>query len=235
MENNFWVSQINTQGGLTFHHIMQFVKIWKMLTEVHLAPDSPDSITWKLTKDGRYSTATAYKMQFLGLTASTMPTLVWKTWAPPKCKIFAWLVLQNRVWTADRLERRGWPNCGLCKLCNQEQETAAHLLFKCRFTLRIWSSLKSWIGLHDLDPTEWHVFGTVEEWWSEAIHKRGGERKAVASLAMMVSWEVWTERNARVFRNNSTTAALVFDNIKEEANRWCLAGAKALCNLIPRE
>ena len=139
------------------------------------------------------------------------------------------------IHTADRLERRGWPNCGLCKLCNQEQETAAHLLFKCRFTLRIWSSLKSWIGLHDLDPTEWQAFGTVKEWWSVAIHKRGGERKAVVSLAMMVSWEVWMERNAQVFRNNSTTATIVIAKIKEEANRWCLAGAKALCNLMPRE
>ena len=73
------------------------------------------------------------------------------------------------------------------------------------------------------------------EWWSEAIHKRSGERKAVASLAMMVSWKVWMERNARVFRNNSTTATMVIAKIKEEANRWCLAGGKALCNLMPRE
>jgi hypothetical protein len=43
-------------------------------------------------------------MQFEGLTNSTMPVMVWKPWATPKCKIFTWLVLQNRVWTADRLE-----------------------------------------------------------------------------------------------------------------------------------
>ena len=34
--------------------------------EVHLVPDTPESITWKLTKNGAYSTATAYRMQFLG-------------------------------------------------------------------------------------------------------------------------------------------------------------------------
>ena len=141
--------------------------------DVHLAPNAPDSICWKLTNSGSYSAATAYRMQFLGLTTSTMPALVWKIWAPPKCKIFAWLVLQNRVWTADRLERMGWPNCVLCKLCSQEQEMAVHLLFKCRFTTRIWSSLKNRLGLHDLDPREWQAFGTVNEWWSEAIHKRG--------------------------------------------------------------
>ena len=149
--------------------------------DVHLVPGSPDTILWKFTKSGSYSATTAYKMQFLGLTGSTMPAVVWKTWSSPKCKIFAWLVFQNRVWTADRLEMRGWPNCGLCKLCNQDQEMAAHLLFKCRFTTRIWSSLKNWLGLHDLDSRVGQAFGTVKEWWSEAIHKRGGERKAMAS------------------------------------------------------
>jgi hypothetical protein len=32
--------------------------------------------------------------------------LSWEAWAPAKCKIFSWLVLQNRVWTSDRLQIR---------------------------------------------------------------------------------------------------------------------------------
>jgi hypothetical protein len=31
-------------------------------------------------------------------TNSCMTSLVWKPWAPPKCKTFAWLIIQNRVW-----------------------------------------------------------------------------------------------------------------------------------------
>jgi hypothetical protein len=30
-----------------------------------------------------------------------MLSMVWRPWAPPKCKTFAWLVIQNLVWTAD--------------------------------------------------------------------------------------------------------------------------------------
>ena len=166
---------------------------------------------------------------------STMPYMVWRPWAPPKCKYFAWLALQNRIWTADRLQRRGWPNCGLCKLCNQEQESVTHLLFKCRFTVRIWSSLKVWLGLHDVEPMDWRLMTTVKEWWTQGIHKRGASRKAMASLAMLVSWEIWKERNARVFRNISITSNMLVAKIKSEAVLWCYAGAKALSNVIPRE
>jgi hypothetical protein len=67
-----------------------------------------------------------------------VPHLVWKVWATPQVKFFAWLAIRNRIWTADRLERRVWENCGLCPLCKQTQETTAHLFSHCRYTKRLW-------------------------------------------------------------------------------------------------
>jgi hypothetical protein len=233
--NNFWVSQINTQGGLSLEHIDQFYKLWEMLSDITLAPQRPDEIKWKLTNDDCYSTKSAYKMQLLGQTTSLMPSLVWKPWAIPKCKFFAWLALQNRVWTADRLARRGWQNYGLCKLFNQRQESASHLLFKCRFPRRVWKKLKLWLGLQHIDTTTWHQYRSVKEWWKEVIHRRGPQRKALSSLAMLVSWEIWKERNARVFRNHSITIDMLVNKIKDEAYMWCFAGAKALCSVIHSE
>jgi hypothetical protein len=95
MENDFWVAQINTHDGLSVEHIAQFYTLWEMLSNVHLDMDAMDKITWKFTNDGCYSAKSAYKMQFSGLHISPMPSLVWKPWAPPKCKIFVWLILQN--------------------------------------------------------------------------------------------------------------------------------------------
>jgi hypothetical protein len=76
---------------------------------------------------------------------------------------------------------------------------------------------------------------TVKEWWMKGLHKRGHSRKAMASLAMLVSWEVSKERNAHVFRNQSSTYTMLVAKIKEEAVMWSLAGAKALSNVMPRE
>jgi hypothetical protein len=60
---------------------------------VHLDEHVEDDIVWKLTGNGQYSGASAYKLQFFGLIKSSMYKLVWKAWAPPKVKNYAWLVL----------------------------------------------------------------------------------------------------------------------------------------------
>jgi hypothetical protein len=56
---------------------------------------------------GEYSAASAYKTQLLGIISTYMKKVVWKLWASPKIKFFAWLALQNRLWTKERLEKRG--------------------------------------------------------------------------------------------------------------------------------
>jgi hypothetical protein len=53
----------------------------------------------------------------------------------------------------------------------------------------------------------------------------------MVSLAMLVSCEIWKERNAHVFSNDSCTLNMVFTKIKKEVAMWSLAGA--LSNLMP--
>jgi hypothetical protein len=55
----------------------------------------------------------------------------------------------------------------------------------------------------------------------------------MAALVMLVSWGIWKERNAHVFWDQSTTAALLVGKIKEEVAMWCLARAKVLSNIMP--
>jgi hypothetical protein len=72
-------------------------------------------------------------------------------------------------------------------------------------------------------------------WWIEVIHKRGEARKAMSSSAMLVSWEFWKERKARVFQNHSITSNMLVTKIKDEMAMWCLSGAKALSNVMSRD
>jgi hypothetical protein len=123
------------------------VDLWSRVHEVRLTEGTPDDIKWKFTNSGVYTAAAAYKAQFEGMLFSCMPEAVWNNWVPPKCKLFVCLMLQDRVWMADQLQKRGWTNYGVCQLYKREPESAAHLLFKCRYSVRIWNSLLSWLEI----------------------------------------------------------------------------------------
>jgi hypothetical protein len=67
------------------------------------------------------------------------------------------------------------------------------------------------------------------------IQKQGPSKKAMASLVMLISCEIWKERNVQVFRVTYTTSSYIVIKIKEEVALWSLAGAKAMSNVMPRE
>jgi hypothetical protein len=232
--NNEWILKLRTEATLSLDHLSQFVLLWALIQRVHIVENVDDDISWKLTANGQYSAASAYKLQFFGLVESNMNNIVWRAWAPPKVKNHAWLSLQNRLWTADRLRRRGWDNCGLCPLCKQTEETNNHLFVHCRFTIRIWELLKEWLGLHGIHPTHW-ADATIQDWWSSMAEGARPQRKGLASLVLLTVWEIWKERNARVFRHKLSPTFVILDKIKCEARLWVLAGAKRLGELIPGE
>jgi hypothetical protein len=59
-------------------------------------------------------------------------------------------------------------------------------------------------------------------------------KKAMASLVMLISWEIWKERNAQIFRDTYTTSSYIIIKIKEEVALWSLAGAKAVSDVMPQ-
>ena len=235
LRDNAWVRQINPSINLTTNHIVEFVDLWVHLEQFELSPEIDDDISWKFEANGEYSAASAYRVQFLGSMTTTMNKTIWKVWAPPKVKFFSWLAIQNRIWTADRLEKRGWENCGLCTLCRRANETSAHLFFRCRFTLRVWRLVKEWLGLGALEIHQWQAERSIKHWWTNMSKPNTANRKAMASLTMLVGWAIWNERNARVFRKKSTPPFYILKLIQDEAKLWVTAGARHLSIIMPRE
>jgi hypothetical protein len=59
--SNSWVGDFPLQSGLTAAHLAEFATLWTKLQNVHRLPNQEDQISWKLTRSGQYSTASAYK------------------------------------------------------------------------------------------------------------------------------------------------------------------------------
>jgi hypothetical protein len=232
--NDEWIAKLSDATTISIDHLAQFVKLWALIQMVHLTEGVEDDITWKLTVNGQYSAASAYKLQFFGLLESSLNNWVWEAWGSPKVKHHAWLALQNRLWTADRLRKHGWDNCGLCPLCKQIKENNNHLFVHCRFTIRVWELLKEWLGIQGLQPRHWADLST-QGWWSLLVDGTSPHRKGLASLALLTVWEIWKERNARVFEHKLSPFFVILDKIKCEARLWVVAGAKRLGDMMPGE
>jgi hypothetical protein len=59
---NKWISDLNLQHpGFSAQYLIKFIHLWRATRETHLLPDIPDSITWKFTGIGEYTTGSAYQ------------------------------------------------------------------------------------------------------------------------------------------------------------------------------
>jgi hypothetical protein len=67
---------------------------------------STDSITWKWTPYGNYSTRSAYRIQFKGSVAKFPRDHIWKAQTENKCKVFTWILIHGKILTANNLQKK---------------------------------------------------------------------------------------------------------------------------------
>jgi hypothetical protein len=231
VNGNSWIHDLHRRFPPEL--LPEFLSLWHLLPDIMLRPETPDSIRWILTSNGCYSAASAYRLHFEGQVRSIAPAMIWSTWAPPKCRIFAWLLLQNRLWCTDRLQRRQCINSYFCPLCIRNLETSWHLFFECPFAKSIWATVATWTHCSALDPLVWeHTESMAATWQSMMERCHPPDRKGIASLFILVCWGIWNERNARIFRGKTSTLRSVISWIRDEVREWSFANAKALRRLM---
>jgi len=197
----------------TVQQMAEFVFLWDLVQQAVLT-DNTDEISWRWSADGAYSSKSAYLAQFPGSFAAFQGNDIWKAQAEGKHKFFAWLLVQSKILTADKLIKRSWPCDPVCKLCDQEQETAIHLCLECVFARDVWSLMRIWsAGLVQVPEPGLEI----DDWWKSSLNNLSkADRRIAAGLLMYTAWNIWKERNRRVFQGVSTSAPQVFALIKEE-------------------
>jgi hypothetical protein len=96
-----WTEDI--QGEIPVQTLMEYLELWDMLEDISVQEGIPDRHIWRLSASGKYTAKSAYDALFEGALSFAPFERIWKSWAPPKCRFFMWLVAHNRCWTADRL------------------------------------------------------------------------------------------------------------------------------------
>ena len=160
----------------------------------------------------------AYNAFFLGRTREPCAKELWSAGAPLQHKLHMWFVLKNRLWTADRLQRRGLQHPAVCPLCCQEAETASHLTVQCSFAREVWYGVLLPYRLHRFTPSR---TSELALWWptlTAAVPKK--RKKEINSLVILVARCLWLERNSRVFDKFASMPWTVRGKISEEFLLW---------------
>jgi hypothetical protein len=142
-------------------------------------------------------------------------TPIWKATTEPKCKSFAWILLQRKILTANKHAKRGWQHDPLCKLCHVAPETPVHLCKNCSYTSIVWDQIIRWFPLQRLPP----ISGTnsIYSWWKKCRRQVDREHKgAFDGLILHFWWNIWKERNRRTFQQVAKLPLDVAYLIKED-------------------
>lgn len=129
---------------------------------------------------------------------------IWKSKTEGKHRFFAWLLVQRKILTADKLIARNWPCQPVCSLCDQELESADHLCLHCVFAQKVWL-LMAHVTNNGLVHVPARRQGVLPR-------KLGGTRKWQGYRASKSKREL----RRRIFNGKSATTSRVVQLIKDE-------------------
>jgi len=106
-------------------------------------------------------------------------------------------------------------------LCQESSKSALHLTLECKFTGLIWHELLGSLNFMFTFPHS--VLDLFTGWM--ARYPSPNPRNIIVKVAWtalpkLISWQIWLERNRRIFRNKEQEFILVANTVKCQLNEW---------------
>lgn len=134
-----------------------------------------------------------------------------------KVSFLVWTLCYGGAPTLDFLHRTGRTNNSICLFCNVAQETNNHLFMQCTETLKLWNYFINNFGIGWVFSES--VKATLWEWPAKrgsAMHK-----KLWGILPFAIWWNIWTERNNRLYGNKRRGVNQLIVAVKCTIYNWC--------------
>lgn len=93
--DNAWTQDV--LGDLSFTANIQVANLCHAIATVQRNEDAQDVFHWPADPSGTYTAKSVYKRLYVGLERSPTDAGIWRSWAPLKCKFFAWLIVKYRL------------------------------------------------------------------------------------------------------------------------------------------
>lgn len=106
------------------------------MNQVRLSLQVEDDVLWKGNMSGIFLVKMVYYTIKNGPGIRSDISKMWNWRAPPRFKVFAWLLLLNKLLTTENLNRQGFNLVSICYICRANKETTTHHLFNDSQTTR---------------------------------------------------------------------------------------------------
>lgn len=125
-----------------------------------------------------------------------------------KVKLFAWLLVRNRLSTMKNLLKKKIVQSASCVICNSGDETANHLCFTCPFVVSFWTNIGVQPSIQDL------------QFFYRLSHTQLLPAKHCHVFYLLCFWVLWNHRHDVVFRGQQPSVAACLQRGISEAGFW---------------
>ena len=168
-----------------------------------LVSEGHDQLRWGNNNEGTFNLKEAKRI-LLELDSHVLDRIwqnLWRHQGWMKIKLFMWLFLHKKNLTWDNIRKRRVLGPSRCQLCEAQKETMEHLLNNCIFTSRLWDSFAT-------------IFQQTNRDKGSIINTLNNSRRNFSNYEILGSawaltpsfiiWNVWKERNNRIFKNEKS-------------------------------
>eukprot|EP00253_Pinus_taeda_P036591 PITA_36591 len=175
--------------------------------------DGPDSLRWGYAEKGTFTSTEAYHIIIKG---KYIKDKIWeRIWQPPiwpKISTFLWLLSHNRTLTWDNLRKRKFAGPSICLNCKTEEESTAHLMHLCPLSRRIWEKVS--FRCQKNVRIQGDINNTLRS-WPQQPYQCNILNSLWQIIPGTVMWNIWKERNWRVFKDQALDLEQVWTIIKQ--------------------
>ncbi|XP_057250742.1 uncharacterized protein LOC130591438 [Beta vulgaris subsp. vulgaris] len=156
-KDNLWVRWVHEQyvkeeNWWEYNHPQQCSWYWKMICQVKDQFKVNFSLP-QILNMGVYSVTEVYKRQMNVQQSVSRYGAIWGRLNIPKHRFLCWLVMLNRLKTADRLTKVGVIDDATCLICGLTEETHCHLFFQCYFSKAVIRKNFQWLQMQSHDTS----------------------------------------------------------------------------------
>ncbi|CAM8962899.1 unnamed protein product [Rhodiola kirilowii] len=195
--HNYYFSNVNVWDMVEKNHYSwQVKKILRLrsMAEKCVTVTQGGVLSWKGV-DNCFQWKGSYDLLKGDIQEKLWAELVWADLSPPKHNFCAWLAIQNKIQTRDRLVLEGDIDRRCC-WCRHHPESHEHIFFKC-------SSMHVLKPLFDVagSSIHWESWDDVMEWRTQRIWKSKEEKEITSFIINAAIYEIWSNRNSTIFSN----------------------------------